>query len=696
MGKSSFVCLCLWVISFMPLLAQQAPPEVLEDMLEDVLPTQYEEDVNVEQVYENLIQFYQEPLNLNAASADDLRKFFFLSERQINNIIRYREYYGALLSPYELALIPALDQESIRQLLPLISIQPVQDRSLSLRKRFQDASNRYIILRQSNIVEPVKGYLLTDSIRAIEGNNYYQGNHFNQYARLRISQPGSISMGFTLEKDAGEKMAWDAPNRKYGADFVSAHFQIEKVGPIEQLTLGDYSFQSGQQLVFGSGFGLGKGALTVRSVGRSQHGIRPYTSSTESGFMRGIASSWKISLAKQNVKLTALYSSYDRHAEIYAAAASQTAYFRSFDLSGLHRNAAELVDRKQVHETSVGSNLHFTNRYQNFQVGLNLLHTRFSLPMLPTDVPYKKYDFSGDQHTIGSSYFAYQHEHWHSFAEVGLSGNKQYGIVAGINAVLNSYLESVWLYRNYSPGFYSPYGNAFGESTRNTNEEGLYWGMKLEPVAKLTLGAYYDIFRFPWLRYRVDAPSAGHEYLLRAAYQLNRSTNLILQYRQESKGINVASDTLAFRMVNDGVRQNFAFTLDHSLSERIRLKTKIHSSSYTLADSLTKGWVVAQDISYSLGKWKADSRFALINTDDYNNRQYLYENDLLYTFSVPAYAGKGIRYYFLLRYKINRHLSSWVRWSRTAYDDREVIGSGMEEIAGQHKTQVKFQLMFKF
>lgn len=675
--------------------AQQAPSEALENMLENILPTQYEEDVDVEQVYENLVQFYQEPLNLNDASADDLRKFFFLSERQINNIIRYREYYGSFLSQYELAMVPSLDQQSIQSLIPFIAIKPPLDRSISLKKRLQNANNRYLLIRQSTVVEPKKGYLSNDSLQALENNNYYQGSPHHVYARMRIAQPGSISLGFTMEKDAGEKVAWDTSHRKYGTDFLSGHFQIEKAGPLDQLTIGDYSFQAGQQLVFGSGLGLGKGALTVRSVGRSQHGTRPYTSATESGFLRGLSASWKLPLAKQQIKFTALYSSTHRHATVYQDAVTQNEYFRSFDLSGLHRTTRELADRKQVQVSNLGGNLHYTNKYQNFQLGANFMHTSLSLPMLPTEVLYKKHDFRGDRHMIGSSYFSYQHHHWYSFAEVARSSGNHYGMVAGINGVLNSYLESVWLYRNYSPGFYSMYGNAFGESTRNANEEGLYWGLKLEPVAKLNLGAYYDLFRFPWLRYRVDAPSRGHEYMLRAAYQLNRSTHLMVQYRQENKGINVSSDSLAFRIVGEGIKKNLAFNLDHRLSERVRLKTKIHSSSYLLADSLTRGWVVAQDVSYALGRWKADARFALINTDDYNNRQYLYENDVLYAFSVPAYSGKGISYYVLVRYKINRYVSSWVRLGRVVYEDRDTIGSGMEEIAGNHRTQLKFQLMFK-
>ncbi|MDF9796803.1 hypothetical protein OKW21_002066 [Catalinimonas alkaloidigena] len=676
--------------------AQEYSSLNLEKVLENVLQNQYEEGVEGEQLYENLIQFYQEPLNLNSASASDLRRFFFLSERQINNIIKYREYYGLLLSKYELAVIPSLDEEVINALLPFIHIKPPENRRLSLLSRLKGADNRYFIIRQSSVLEAKKGFISTDSILDNDGKTYYEGSPEQLYTRLRISKPGSISLGITMEKDAGETIDWNPAQTKYGADFVSGHFQIERAGPFEQITIGDYSFQSGQQLVFGGGLGLGKGAMTVRSVGRSQYGVKPYTSSTEMGYFRGGTLSWKLPLRKKHLQLTALYSSHAQHAKIHSDLSNQTKYFNSFDLSGMHRNRDELLDKNSVHVTSTGTNLHYANRFQNLQAGINLLFTTYSLPLIPTSSLYKKYDFEGNNHEIGSVYYSYQYQHWYSFAEFALSGTNQYAFLAGVSGALNSYVESVWLYRNYSKGFYSQYGNAFGENTRNVNEEGLYWGLKIEPLAKLTLGAYYDVFRFPWLKYRVDAPSTGYEYLLRADYQLNRNTKFVLQFREENKGINVSSDTLLFRSVGEGVRKNMVFLLDHDINERFGLKTRIHSSSFSLADSLTNGWVVAQDISYSLGRWKADSRIALINTDDYNNRQYLYENDLLYTFSVPAYAGHGIKYYLLLRYKINRHISSWARLDRIMYDDREVIGRGKEEIQARHRTQLRTQIMINF
>jgi hypothetical protein len=677
-------------------VAQQTPAEAVESILEDILPVQYEAETDVSLIYENLIQFYQEPLNINAAGAGDLRLFFFLSERQINNILRYREHYGHYLSHYELQYVPGMDRLSIERLLPFIRIEGVESRKLALKKRWQQATNRYLILRQSRILEPQRGYLIADTLTDAALYNHYPGSPHQLYSRLRISRPGSMSLGFTMEKDAGEQWKWQPAEDRYGADFWSYHVQLERVGPLDQVTVGDFTLQTGQQLVLGSGLGLGKGAMTVRSVGRSQQGVRPYTSAIEGGHFRGSAVSLKIPYTKNRLGLTAFFSSTRRHASLKYSSVAETAHFNTIDQSGLFRTQTELQKKNQVDEQTTGINLFYTNRFQNLQAGVNFLNLRYSIPQLPNQRLYKAVGFQGKHHQLASSYFTYQKGHWHAFGEMAISSDWERGLVGGISAVLNSYLESVWLFRHYSQGFHSPFGNSFGEASRNTNEEGLYWGLQLEPFGRVRLSAFYDVFRFQWLRFRVDAPSRGYEYLVRASYEINRDTDILLQYRQESKGTNLSSDTVSFRPVENGIRRNAMLIFEHRPAEVLRLKTRLHHSAFSLHDSLSYGWVAAQDISYTWKRLKLDARIAFISTDDYQNRQYLYENDLLYSFTVPAYAGHGFRYYLLMRYKLNRYLSSWVRWSTTIYEDRDVVGSSLDEIDGNRRSQIKVQLIYKF
>ncbi len=103
-----------------------------------------------------------------------------------------------------------------------------------------------------------------------------------------------------------------------------------------------------------------------------------------------------------------------------------------------------------------------------------------------------------------------------------------------------------------------------------------------------------------------------------------------------------------------------------------------------------------QDVQVTAGKLKVSTRFALFDTEDYDNRQYAYEKDVLYAFSLPAYNGRGTRQYLLLQYPLGPHLDLWLRYARTQLRDGDTIGSGLEEIHAPHKSEVKAQVRMSF
>ncbi len=104
-----------------------------------------------------------------------------------------------------------------------------------------------------------------------------------------------------------------------------------------------------------------------------------------------------------------------------------------------------------------------------------------------------------------------------------------------------------------------------------------------------------------------------------------------------------------------------------------------------------------QDIRFEPAKvpLKATARFAWFSTDGYNSRIYAYEDDLLYTFSVPAYFGKGVRGYLNLNYTLSDKVTFYFKVGHTVYNDRESVSSGYNEILGNRKTELKFQFRLK-
>jgi hypothetical protein len=69
---------------------------------------------------------------------------------------------------------------------------------------------------------------------------------------------------------------------------------------------------------------------------------------------------------------------------------------------------------------------------------------------------------------------------------------------------------------------------------------------------------------------------------------------------------------------------------------------------------------------------------------------------VLFSYSIPGFFDNGFRYYCNLNYDVNRKLTVWLRWAQTVYRNKNVIGSGLDEIAGNRRSEIKLQGLYKF
>ena len=138
-------------------------------------------------------------------------------------------------------------------------------------------------------------------------------------------------------------------------------------------------------------------------------------------------------------------------------------------------------------------------------------------------------------------------------------------------------------------------------------------------------------------------------------------------------------------------KRNFWINIDYAVSSHLSFKTRVQFSSYQFGGSKTQGMMVLQDVTWSLGKISISGRCALFDTDDYDNRLYVYERDVWLAFSFPAYSGVGIRNYLLFQYSVSKKVDLWFRWAHVRYTDRNIIGSGSEAIDGNTRNDLKLQ-----
>ncbi len=665
-------------------------PGVIEDLIEDIAQ-QNEAEADYNQIADDLYYYLEHPLNLNEANTDDLEKLWLLNDFQVKSLLDYIHKNGGMTSLYELQLVEGLNYNTIRQLLPFVSLAPIQQqKKVSLKKQL-DFGNNTLISRVSSVVEQQNGYYpVSDSIRQASPNNYYLGNTLHIYTRYAFNYKKKLQWGFTAEKDPGESM-FDK-NQPYGFDFYSAHLQISDLEFLKTFVIGDFKAQFGQGLVLGSNSGLATSS-NIMGIRKRGQGINRYSSTDENGFFRGSG----LMVGLKGVTLSVFGSVKNIDANLIINDSLNEKYFSSFQVSGIHGTPGQAEDKDAVKETVYGANLNW--QYRNFRIGTSGLHYGFNQPYKPEDSPENSFKFKGSANSNASADMELRFKALHIFSEAAMSENGGKALLAGALMELTSQVRTSVLYHNYAKDYQALYSNAFAKGSSIQNEQGFYLGCEMNPVKYWKISAYYDFYQFPFITSSADSPSKGNEYLVQADYTASENLNMYFRFKQAVKEQNTDIGTDGIAKLAEAKKTNFRYQFAYSPYEKWELKSRIEASSYNKpGEDSDIGFLIAQDIIYKPAdkKLAAYLRYAVFDAKTWDTRFYIYENDVLYGYSVPVLYNKGTRMYLLIHYQLTEKLDFWIKAAQTWYADTQAIGSGLNQINGNTKSEVKFQVRFKF
>ena len=230
------------------------------------------------------------------------------------------------------------------------------------------------------------------------------------------------------------------------------------------------------------------------------------------------------------------------------------------------------------------------------------------------------------------------------------------------------------------------------------NEKGLYTGISIRPADVWRIDAYADFYKFPWLKYLVNAPSVGADYLLQISYKPNKELDMYVRYRTENKSKNYNAGDIAITSITGKPKQNLRTQINYKLSAELTLRNRVEMVWYA-KDQLDaqQGFSFYTDLLFkpSRKKYSGNIRLQFFETDGYDSRLYAFENDVMFSYSIPVLYGKGMRYYVNLNYDINKKLAFWFRFAQTIYKGQTTVGTGLDEIIGNKKTEIKLQLQYK-
>jgi hypothetical protein len=677
-SKRIFIMIILCLLLSKMTHSQVQNDIVLEQIIESMAQN-FSEDHDYSEMIERLNLYRKLPLNINTATKEQLEDLFFISPIQINSILNHREANGLFIDVLELQSIIALDNNTIRWLLNFIVVlRPGDFTNLSF-KNMVLKSEHDLMLRFGQVLEKQSGFYSSDKNEA----GTYSGSAMRMFARYRYNYSDFLFASVNMEKDAGEPFSFK--NRLKGFDFYSANLSYKGKGKVRKVIAGDYALQFGQGLSMWAGAGFGKGA-NLGSIARKDVGLRPYSSVNESFFLRGIAATFEW----RKFSITPFYSGR----RIDASFSDSNSQISSLQLSGFHRTKTEIFNKNAVSQRVYGANMQYNAADLN--VGLTGFQTRYSIPFAEGNTLYQQYNFIGSTLNNLSIHYSYTYKNSYFYGETSHSLNSGFASMNGLISSIAPAVSLVNLYRNYERNYHSFFNQALSESSNAANEKGFYSGLAIRFNKEWELFTYADFFKFPWLKFRVDGPSSGLELFGQMTFTPNKQFKLLSRFRQQRKEENTEDLDGGLDIVD---KQDLRIELNYKISDDFAIRNRVEIVRYQKGISYPEfGFLSIQDIIYdSMGsKFSGNIRFAIFETSGFDTRIYAYENDVLYSYSVPAYQGKGIRFYVNGRFKLSRKTDLWIRYATISYASQETIGSGGDLIEGNQRSDIRIQLRLQF
>lgn len=571
--------------------------QTLDDVILDIYNAVTEiGEADFEQIQTDLYAIHANPIDLNNTTEEELNQLYFLSPKQIDDILLYADKH-AFESLYELRLIASLSDFEIRDLLPFVRVsERAQDNNMYAREVFEHANNELIARVDARNIEGFEG---TDPM-------YVQ-------TRYRFDYKRRVVFGAQLRRPAGG-MAQDL---QYGA-----YLQLNDIGHLHTLVAGNFQASFGQGLVFAPPFHAGK-SMYVASAGQQRNGLR-YYSSVDGNGLHGAGGTFRWNWGKATrLDVSALYSMR-----------------RANDSTWHHL---------------VGANL--TVRHKQLEVQLTAAENIWSDSIRPyNNAAYNAHYFRGRQQAVVGASARYNHGWFDAFAEVATSQNQQWGVgvLAGSRFYTTEGVSLIALYRYYSPWFDNALGYGFSETSRINDENGGYVGFDITRLKNWRFSGYGDVFYFSGVKYGIpEAGTIGYDVLFETEFQKTvRGDRLAVSGRLRARKKGDVS-TYSGRMQFDWERGPWSLRTTADAN---------YVNSY--------GVSVAQDVAYDFQQVPLSlrGRLQFFDAREWANRIYLYEHDVLYSFSIPASYGLGGRGYVCLKWQIIDQLALYFRVSETIYD----------------------------
>ena len=140
---------------------EQHALDLIEKRIEYLMQSYEESELDFTTLFDDLYYLYENPLNLNTATREELISTYLLNGYQTTQLLIYRDKYGEIKSKYELIHISGFDKTTIDLLLAFVKIEtPVIKKTFPLKKVLKYGRSE-MILRHIRVFPESEAYGLS-------------------------------------------------------------------------------------------------------------------------------------------------------------------------------------------------------------------------------------------------------------------------------------------------------------------------------------------------------------------------------------------------------------------------------------------------------------------------------------------------------------------------------------------------------
>lgn len=674
------------------LYAQSVEEQLWRSMIEEWAELNDSESVP-DEIVEDLQSFIDNPINLNDTASELLTSLPFINDLQRDIIKAYIAQNGQLVSLAELHLMNGFDTLQIKLLSIFATVEPIDDNTIPTPMTMVRHGRSNLRMGIKTVFPRSRAYY----------EKKYLGSPFREYFRYKFHYSNRLAFQLSADKDAGDPFRFASDEDKapmLGFDYYGYHLMVNEMGIVKSAIIGKYQLQFGQGATLWSGFAPWGGYdMPLRRYGQ---GIRATSAFCEYGYLRGTAAT--ISLIPKRLEATVFYSYVKRDATADTTD-DGAVFFTSLYNSGYHRSENESMKKWRLDEHLTGTHIQYHRPTLN--IGATAYGTFFSDKINPVKNVYNAFAFRGNRLFNVGVDASWRYRRTILFGEVATSIEEAsymptgaplpLAAVAGMETNFSSDNSLSVAYRHGTPSYHNFFANTIGQSSSPQNDAGVITNLRLRLPFNTRLAASADLFRNPWMRYRLYAPSSGVDYRVKLSKDLTQNTQIVAQYQYRVADRNSDLQTYA---VETTIRQRLSLHLEYS-KDGWRLLSRLVLARFNCTDhSPEHGFLMLQDISRTtsfLGKdLTINARTAIFDVTGYDARIYSSESDLMYEFSAPMLMYRGMRSYLVVRYDLSNDISVALKYAVSYYPEQETLGSGYDTTTGSCRHELKAQLRLRF